>query len=125
MENYELHRQILGLPEYVMPAAMLVFGYPTQQQLERPKPRRCDMKYMVYENRYQRANPDQLREMLGKGLEGTAYADWISAFCARKYNSDFARELNRSVREYLKQYDGEEGDEAGEADAAPRPEDWL
>ena len=32
------------------------------------------------------------------------YEEWMSAFCTRKYNSDFAREMSRSVGEYLKQY---------------------
>ena len=29
-------------------------------------------------------------------------AFWMQAFCSRKYNSGFAREMTRSVREYLK-----------------------
>ena len=43
MENCEQQRALLNLPEYVFPAAMLVFGYPTQQQKEREKPggRKC------------------------------------------------------------------------------------
>ena len=32
MENCDTQREILGLPEYVFPAGMLVFGYPTEQQ---------------------------------------------------------------------------------------------
>ena len=36
------------------------------------------------------------------------FTDWIRAFCERKYNSDFSREMTRSVEEYLKQY-GTEG----------------
>ena len=31
MENYEVHKELLGLPEFVFPALMLVFGYPTAQ----------------------------------------------------------------------------------------------
>ena len=42
MENCELHRDMLNLPEYVFPAAMLVFGYPTEQQLRREKPAHDD-----------------------------------------------------------------------------------
>ena len=35
--------------------------------------------------------------------------NWMAAFCKRKYNSDFAREMSRSVGQYLKQYStGEE-----------------
>ena len=29
------------------------------------------------------------------------YEEWFRAFCARKYNSDFAREMSRSVEIYL------------------------
>ena len=38
MENAETQRKILDLPRYVFPAAMVVFGYPTEQQKTREKP---------------------------------------------------------------------------------------
>ena len=38
MENIETQRKLLGLPDYVFPAALLVFGYPTEQQMTRKKP---------------------------------------------------------------------------------------
>lgn len=105
MENIETQREILDLPEYVFPAAQLVFGYPTEQQKERPKPERVNMRYIVQENRYHRMDNAQLREMFkGKAAEGE-YEAWMRAFCERKYNSGFAREMSRSVSEYLKQYD--------------------
>ncbi len=104
MENIETQRDILGLPEYVFPAALLVFGYPTRQQRERPKPRRVDMRYIVHENRYHRMDAAQLQQMLSVKAADSQYADWMAAFCQRKYNSDFAREMSRSVAEYLKQY---------------------
>ena len=50
MENMEIHRELLNLPEYVFPAALLVFGYPTEQQKKRSKPERVDMQYIVREN---------------------------------------------------------------------------
>ena len=104
MENIETQRDILGLPEYVFPAALLVFGYPTRQQRERPKPRRVDMRYIVHENRYHRMDAAQLQQMLSVKAADSQYADWMAAFCQRKYNSDFAREMSRSVAEYLRQY---------------------
>ena len=108
MENAELHRELLGLPEYVFPAALLVFGYPTRQQTERPKPERADLRYIVCENRYHRLGPEELRAALGKGKTGAAYDEWIRAFCRRKYDSDFSREMTRSVREYLRAFSGQE-----------------
>ena len=43
--------------------------------------------------------------MFGSKAPGGQYEEWMSAFCRRKYNSGFARELSRSVAEYLKQYE--------------------
>ena len=108
MENIETQRMLLDLPEYVFPTAFLVFGYPTEQQKSRVKPRRVDLRYIVQENHYRRMDPEQLKEMFsGKAPDGQ-YEAWMEAFCKRKYNSDFAREMSRSVGEYLKQYEGRE-----------------
>lgn len=40
----------------------------------------------------------------GKTPEGQ-YVEWMAAFCQRKYNSDFAREMTRSVGEYINEYE--------------------
>ena len=104
MENAETQRDILGLPEYVFPAAMLVFGYPTEQQKERVKPKRCEMQYIVHENTYHRMGEEELKAMLVKNCTEETYNSWIKAFHNRKYDSGFAREMTRSVREFLKQY---------------------
>ena len=108
MENIEQQRELLALPDYVFPAAMLVFGYPTEQQQNRPKPRRADNRYIVHENRYRRMDGDELRRMLLKNTTEEDYPRWIKAFCERKYNSDFSREMTRSVRAYLKQFQPED-----------------
>ncbi len=102
MENIETQREILGLPEYVFPAALIVFGYPTEQQKARKKPERADMRFIVEENTYHRHTPDELRQMLSKKCGTESYEDWIRAFCRRKYNSDFSREMTRSVSEAIK-----------------------
>lgn len=104
MEQRERHRDMLGLPEYVFPAAMLVFGHPTQQQLDRPKPVRCPMEHIVHENGYRRMERAELRKLLRDKPEQKTYEEWCQAFCARKYNSDFSREMTRSVAEYLRQF---------------------
>lgn len=105
MENIEAQREILGLPDYVFPAALLVFGYPTEQQKARRKPERVDMKYIVHENRYQKLDAAQLEDMLKGKAPAGQYEDWMAAFCRRKYNSDFAKEMTRSAREYLNQFE--------------------
>lgn len=104
MEQCELHREMLRLPEYVFPAAMLVYGYPTRQQKERIKPKRCRLEDMVQENYYQKRDGQQLRNMFDKETENRSFEEWSQAFCKRKYNSDFSKEMSRSVQEYLKDY---------------------
>ena len=104
MEQCETHRELLGLPDYVFPALMLVFGYPTQQQMSREKPERFAMKHIVHENIYRRMDGPELREMLSQRAGSRGYDEWVRAFCERKYNSDFSREMGRSVIEYLKEF---------------------
>ena len=80
---------------------MLVFGYPTEQQMQRPKPERVDMKYVVQENAYHELSAEELEDMFSSRAGAKGYKAWIKAFCDRKYNSDFSREMTRSVRKYL------------------------
>lgn len=107
MENCETQRRLLRLPEYVFPAAMLVFGYPTQQQKDRPKPARCAQKHIVHENGYRPMDGAELREMFAIKHEssGAPFEQWCAAFCDRKYNSGFSREMTRSVAAYLAQFE--------------------
>ncbi len=100
MENREEVISLLNLPQYVFPAAMVVFGRPTPQQKARKKPARRAMKHMVHENSYRRMEAEELMEMLGDCAGEQPYAQWLDAFCRRKYNSDFSREMTRSVRDY-------------------------
>ncbi len=104
MERCEAHRELLGLPPFVVPALMLVFGYPTAQQISREKPERFTMKHIVHENTYRRMDGPELREMMSQRAGSRGYDEWVRAFCERKYNSDFSREMGRSVIEYLKEF---------------------
>ena len=105
MENIETQREILGLPKYVFPAAMVVFGYPTEQQKERTKPERFDLKYIVHENNYHELNGAEIREMFAGRTGARSFEDWTQAFCERKYNSDFSKEMSRSVRAALADFE--------------------
>lgn len=101
MENAELHRKLLSLPLYVFPAAMIVFGYPTVQQSKRTKPPRSDMQHIVHENAYRDMDDVELKQMLSIKAGNQNFEEWIQAFCKRKYNSDFSREMTRSVQVFL------------------------
>lgn len=112
LENCELHREMLKLPKYVVPVAMLVFGYPTEQQKTRKKPERVAMKHIVHENEYRTMDGGELREMFAPRCGERSFEDWMGAFCARKFDSDFSREMTRSATEYLRSF--QETDTKGE-----------
>lgn len=105
MEKYEIHKELLHLPRHVFPAAMVVFGYPDDQQKARKKPKRCRLEDMVIENRYQEKDGQELRSMFGKEYQNRTFEEWAKAFCSRKYDSRFSREMSRSVGEYMKEYE--------------------
>ncbi|MBR2879948.1 MAG: nitroreductase family protein [Oscillospiraceae bacterium] len=105
LEQKEGLSVLLSLPPWVFPAAMLVFGHPTQQQKERAKPRRCAMEHIVHENGYRDMDEAELRQMLSYKAGQRSYSDWLKSFSDFKFNSDFSREMNRSVREYLKDFE--------------------
>ncbi|MEE3487400.1 MAG: nitroreductase family protein [Bulleidia sp.] len=98
LENYEHVKQLLHLPQYVVPACMLVLGYPSELQKNRKKPARFDLDDVVQENTYKEKD---LRAMLVKqtGIVGEAeMEDYIIRFRKRKWDSDFSKEMTRSVQ---------------------------
>ena len=106
LEHCEQVRELLDLPLYAMPAVMVIYGYPTDQQRLREKPPRFDARYVVQENGYRRLSPEEHREMyLGReramGRMSTDYSTSVRAFYKRKYEADFSREMSRSVAAYL------------------------
>ena len=102
LENYEKHRELLHLPDYVVPVAMVVGGYPTLQQKERRQTSRFALEDIVHENRYDLEKSDRMMEMLEEK------EDWkedlqghLRSFCARKWNCAFSEEMSRSVKAML------------------------
>ncbi len=109
IENCEEVRELLGLPDYVLPAAMVVYGYPEESQKERKKPVRFEREYIVFENRYHRLTKedhDRMHQIRHEkaGLPGRDMNEYLKSFCKRKYMSDFCLEMNRSASEYLNNF---------------------
>ena len=109
MEQYEVHKELLNLPQYVFPICMVVFGYPTQQQMEQKHTPRFDEKFIVFENQYRQLGKEEFDEMFAerqsrlpvnmtkKGITTVGQATYF-----RKFSADFSVEMRRSVREMLK-----------------------
>lgn len=107
MERKEEMEKLLKLESYLFPAAMLVYGYPTQGQKERKKPERFPARMIVQKNTYSPWKRDELQAMFEerhKDQPGFCFNSYIEAFCKRKYESDFSKEMSRSAGEYWKQY---------------------
>jgi len=103
--NCESIRELLHLPEYVLPVTMLVFGYPAAQQFPQPREDRVEMKYVVHENGYQTMDKPTLRTMLHERAGAHGFDTWARNFCKRRYHTDFATEMNRSLAEYFKAFE--------------------
>jgi nitroreductase len=112
LERKEEVTELLALEPFLVPAAMVVYGYPTEQQMKRPKPRRVAREVVVHTDRYAGSDPTLLRGELARinaprrrdGASDFSFETFVRAFHARKYASDFARELNRSADAYLREF---------------------
>jgi len=113
MEQYEIHKELFNLPQYTFPIGLLVFGYPTPEQLRRPYTSRFAEKYILFENQYHRLSQPELHEMFagneyrfskGQGSEGIA--NFGQAMYVHKFNAKFSVEMSRSVRLILKHWLG-------------------
>ncbi len=67
MQSHVETRALLGLPEYGFPAAMVIFGYPTEQQQARKQPARTPREALINENRYERYSGKQLEVLFLAG----------------------------------------------------------
>ncbi len=105
IENREFHKELFSLPDRVIPIAMLVIGYPTEGQIKRKKPQRCDQKFIVHTDAYRTMEADELRKMLSYKAGEKSYEEWLTAFCKRKYDSDFCKEMTRSAKGYIKEFE--------------------
>jgi len=107
IENCDTQREILGLPEYVKPVAMAVFGKLTQSQIDRKKPPRFALEDVVHENSYKKEQgAEEMIRMLKErqGLDDEAFDRWIMAFTKRKWNCDFSREMSRSAAQMIREW---------------------
>ncbi len=112
MENYEIHKEMFKLPKYVFPITMVCFGYPTQQQLDRDFTERFDQKHVVYQDQYKRLTSDDFEGMF-ESRQSQIFGDReppkgvknLGQFMyKRKFDSEFSREMNRSVQTILKSW---------------------
>jgi hypothetical protein len=111
MEQYEVHKEMFNLPQYTFPICLLVFGYPTAEQMNRPYTKRFDERFILFENQYRKLTKEELSEMfaeresqMSKGQSKEGIANFGQAMYFRKFDSDFSLEMSRSVRLIWKEW---------------------
>lgn len=95
LERCEEQARILCCPRWVVPVSVVVYGRPAAGQVRRAKPRRWPVESVVFEDAYSDPADSELVELLRAKL------DDLAAFCARKWNSGFSREMTSSVARIL------------------------
>jgi FMN reductase (NADPH) len=105
MENFEKHQEILNLPKYVFPCTMVVFGHYDHTPIKRE---RFDEKFVVFKEKYSPLKDNEILEMFKYKEETFKRShpndNFAKAFYNRKINSDFFKEMNRSIEKALESW---------------------
>jgi len=107
MELGETHAELLRLPRYTFPAALLCLGRPKV----RPKRTERYEAHVVHKNAYRRLTAPELLEVSGEldelhGVRETrdGVTGCVQDVYSRKFTADFSVEMNRSVAWWLERW---------------------
>ena len=104
IENFDGIRETLGLPNYVAPAAMLCFGYPTEAQKNRTKPSRFPEKLICHTDSYKSFSETELRTLI-EARDGKSFESEVNHVYSRKWSQKFMLEMTQSMKLWLKNFD--------------------
>lgn len=111
MEQYEYHKELLNLPEYVYPVTMLTLGY-YPEGYNIPLRDRFNNEYVVFEEKYNELTEEDIKEMF-KDRDKLFVSE--NKYNARNYaqyhynmkvKSEFSNEMTRSVKLALEEWSG-------------------
>ena len=109
LENYEFHKELFDLPDYVVPISLVCLGY-YKEGHKRVHRKRFDQKYVVFEEKYRELSDEELKEMFAERAAGfvktptSSAENFAQAFYRRKTGAAFSKEMKRSVRAMLADY---------------------
>lgn len=100
MENYEYHKELFNLPKFTMPIALVVMGnYDTKPQIRD----RFHKDFIVFDEAYPTITEDFINHMFSK--EEIKDKDFAEKFYKRKMDAPFFKEMIRSIKLYIKEWD--------------------
>lgn len=111
MENYETHKELLDLPDFAFPVAMLCLGYYPENYNIKPR-NRFNKEFVVFNEKYNRLDESQIKEMFGELEDNYSSNNKFDAenfgqiHYRIKTGADFSKEMERSVKEALKIWSG-------------------
>lgn len=97
MEQIELHRKLLNLPDAVFPLSMLVLGYPSERQKKRKIRDRYPRWSTCFRDSYHQLSEEELYRMHGCANREELSTKALRIF-NRKTGATFSEEMRRSVR---------------------------
>lgn len=103
VEHYEIHRELLKLPDGVFPVCMLCMGY-YPENAERKLNTRFDRKYIIYNEEYRDLTRHEYESMyIEYEKKVTAHnifdaENFGQLTYARKFGSGFSDEMERSIK---------------------------
>ena len=99
MEKVEYHKDLFNLPDFTMPATLVVMGKYDKKPSVR---RRFDKAYVVSQEVYPSVDKHFVDGMFA--LTEANQADFAQKFYSRKIEADFYKEMIRSIKVALKQW---------------------
>jgi nitroreductase len=109
MENYETHKKMLNLPNWVFPITLICFGYPKGDKEKVPLSSRFPKPYIVHNNTYHKLSEADYKKMF-KGVKRGRVVDYAENLGQQIYfeklGTDFAKEMRRSVKVALHEWIG-------------------
>lgn len=111
-ERFEYHKELFNLPENVFIATMLCFGYYPQGYEKKLRPR-FDKKYIVHSEKYNIVKRQDLEKMYSLYVnelkidlenQGKKYSNYGQFLYAKKFGSDFAIEMERSLNKMFENW---------------------
>lgn len=109
LENYEYHKELLSLPDYVVPISLVTLGY-YKEDHRRVHRKRFDKKYVVFNEKYHTLSDEELDDMFAERSKEfvktpvSSAENFAQAFYRRKTGAAFSKEMKRSVKAMIKDY---------------------
>ncbi|MGD1822961.1 MAG: nitroreductase family protein [Pleomorphochaeta sp.] len=111
IENFEEVQKLLNLPQYAVPATMLIFGKP-KKQLKTPLVR-PNIDTIFFKDIYKNQSNEELVETYSKHEKRAKENNTLpfentgtiaDQFYIKKFSSDFMKEMNRSTKVFIEKW---------------------